>query len=86
MPEISRFYGISVKMFHNHHAPPHFHAEYGGSEVLVEINTLSVFAGGLSRRATSLVLEWAADHQAELLQNWNLARAMLPLNAVDPLD
>jgi len=27
MPEISRFYGIVIKMFHNDHEPPHFHAE-----------------------------------------------------------
>jgi len=30
MPEISRFYGIVIKMFYNDHAPPHFHAEHGG--------------------------------------------------------
>ncbi len=24
MPEISRFYGIVIKMFHNDHQPPHF--------------------------------------------------------------
>ena len=29
MPEISRFYGIVIKMFHADHPPPHFHAEYG---------------------------------------------------------
>ena len=29
MPEISRFFGIAVKMYYNEHAPPHFHAEYG---------------------------------------------------------
>jgi hypothetical protein len=33
MPEISRFYGISIKMFHGDHPPPHFHAEHGGMEV-----------------------------------------------------
>jgi hypothetical protein len=29
MPEISRFFGISIKMFLDDHPPPHFHAEYG---------------------------------------------------------
>jgi hypothetical protein len=29
MPEISRFYGIVIKMFFADHVPPHFHAEYG---------------------------------------------------------
>ncbi|WP_373515867.1 DUF4160 domain-containing protein [Persicitalea sp.] len=27
MPEISRFFGIVIRMFYNDHAPPHFHAE-----------------------------------------------------------
>jgi hypothetical protein len=29
MPEVSRFYGIVVKIFYDDHNPPHFHAEYG---------------------------------------------------------
>jgi hypothetical protein len=26
MPRISYFYGIAIFMYHNDHAPPHFHA------------------------------------------------------------
>ena len=29
MPEISRFFGIVIKMYFDQHPPPHFHAEYG---------------------------------------------------------
>jgi hypothetical protein len=25
MPELSRFFGISIAMFYDDHAPPHFH-------------------------------------------------------------
>jgi hypothetical protein len=32
MPEISRFFGIVVVMYYRDHAPPHFHAAYGGNE------------------------------------------------------
>ena len=42
MPEVSRFYGIVVKIFSDDHNPPHFHAEYGEHEVLVNINTLAI--------------------------------------------
>ena len=73
-------------MFHNDHAPPHFHAEYGGGELLVEIKSLSVLAGRISPRARALVLEWASNHQHELQQNWNLARQRQPVYAIDPLD
>jgi len=62
MPEISRFYGIAIKMYFNDHPPPHFHAEYGDDEILVVIDTLAVIAGRMSSRATSLILEWAAQH------------------------
>ncbi|MEK6798899.1 MAG: DUF4160 domain-containing protein [Planctomycetota bacterium] len=29
MPEISRFFGIIIAMYDNHHEPAHFHARYG---------------------------------------------------------
>jgi hypothetical protein len=36
MPIISEFYGIKIMMFWNDHMPPHFHAEYGESKVLID--------------------------------------------------
>jgi len=32
MPTISWFYGISIRMYFNDHAPPHFHAIIGGDD------------------------------------------------------
>jgi hypothetical protein len=66
MPEISRFYGIVIKMYYNDHAPPHFHAEYSGAEMVVGIDAMSVIAGTLPPRATGLVMEWASQRQGEL--------------------
>lgn len=85
MPEISRFYGIVIKMYYNDHAPPHLHAEYGGAELVLGIDTLAVIAGKFPARATGLVMEWAAEHQAELQNAWNQARQMQPIDRVDPL-
>lgn len=73
MPEISRFYGIIIRMFYNDHNPPHFHAFYGEEEVWISINTLAVFYGGLPSRALGMVIEWASLHQDELRRNWELA-------------
>ena len=53
MPELSRFYGIVVRMFFNDHNPPHFHAYYGSDEALFAIETLSLVAGRLPPRASS---------------------------------
>ncbi len=57
MPEISRFYGIVIKMYFDDHHPPHFHAEYGESQALVQIETLAVIAGYLPPRAMGLMTE-----------------------------
>lgn len=51
MPEVSRFYGIVVRIFYDDHNPPHLHAEYGEHEVLVNINTLAILSGNLPARA-----------------------------------
>lgn len=51
MPEISRFYGIVIKMYYADHAPPHFHAEYGEHQTIVNLDTLAIIAGKNSRHA-----------------------------------
>ena len=85
MPEISRFFGIVIKMFWDDHNPPHFHAFYAGEEALIEIHSLSVFAGHLSPRALGLVAEWAAVHQQDLLDDWHRAEGRAPLEKIEPL-
>jgi hypothetical protein len=47
MPELSRFYGIIIRMFWEDHSPPHFHAIYGNHEALVDIRTSELIAGSL---------------------------------------
>ncbi|MDA2931116.1 DUF4160 domain-containing protein [Acidobacteria bacterium AH-259-O06] len=66
MPEISRFYGIVIKMFFDDHEPPHFHAQYAEHEAVVSIETMALIGGTLPPRALGLVAEWAALHQEEL--------------------
>jgi hypothetical protein len=86
MPTISTFFGITIRMYYNDHARPHFHAYYGREAAAVEIQSLSVREGRLPRRAMSLVLEWAAEHRTELMRNWALAEAHEPLDSIDPLE
>ena len=74
MPELSRFFGIVIRMFYSDYEPAHFHAIYGEYEVLIEIETLSVFRGELPRRAIALVSEWAALYRVELREDWRPAR------------
>ena len=85
MPEISRFYGIVIKMFFDDHNPPHFHAQYSGEEAVIDIRTLALISGRLPGRALGLVAEWGLLHQAELLTVWDSAKNLQPLRRIDPL-
>lgn len=85
MPEISRFYGIIIKMFYRDHNPPHFHAEYGNDEALIDIHTLELIKGALPKRARNLVNEWALEHRDELLKNWEKARKPEDVQPIEPL-
>jgi len=72
-------------MYHNDHAPPHFHASYGGAEALIEIESLDVLAGNLPRRELRLVRTWARQHREELRLDWDLARRAEALRQINPL-
>ena len=85
MPELSRFYGIVIKMYFADHAPPHFHAEYADAEAPRGIETLAIFAGQLPARALTLVTEWAGLHQDELRAAWAKASELEPVDRIDPL-
>jgi hypothetical protein len=36
MPELCRFFGIVIRMFHDEHNPPHIHAEYQGNKAVLD--------------------------------------------------
>jgi hypothetical protein len=84
VPEISRFYGIVIKMHFADHAPPHFHAEYAEHEVRVAISTLAIITGSLPPRAMGLVVEGATLHQEENVL-WDKASRLEALHRIDPL-
>ena len=77
MPEISLYY--------EDHNPPHFHAEYNGQKVIVDILRGCVIKGGLPSKQLKLILAWCVIHQDELMQNWELSKDGKPLNAINPL-
>lgn len=86
MPTISRFFGVVISMYHNDHAPPHFHASYGDAEAVIVIETLAVLVSRLPPRVLGLVLEWATLHRRDLRENWELAREDQPLRRIPPLE
>jgi hypothetical protein len=86
VPTISIFYGIIIKMFFDDHAPPHFHAEYGEYELVIAINPIKIINGDAPKRVKSMVLEWTALHQEELLKDWELCKNMQSPLPIEPLE
>jgi hypothetical protein len=73
MPELSRFFGITIRMFveaGGQHHRPHFHAYYQDAVASIGIDSIEVIDGWLPRRQTRLVEAWAELHQDELLRDW----------------
>ena len=86
MPRVSQFFGVVIYMYHNDHAPPHFHAEYGDAEAVFAIDTLDILRGRLPRRASNMVVEWALEHRPELRSNWDRVRESMTLEPIEPLE
>jgi hypothetical protein len=75
VPELSRFFGIIIRMFSeagaSHHVP-HFHAYFQDEAAVFSIRPVDLIAGTFSQRQRRLVEAWTELHQDELLADWSL--------------
>ena len=85
MPEISRFNGIVIRIYHDDHPPAHFHALTSDGDAQVGIETLSVLNGKLAGKRRRQVMTWARLRQSELRVAWQLAQAQIPPGKIAPL-
>jgi len=85
MPVLSKFYGIVIRMVFIKPFAAHFHAIYNQSELIVRIAPLMIIQGDAPGRVRDMVLEWASEHQRELLEAWNRCSAALPPLPIKPL-
>ena len=88
MPEISRFYGIVIRMFAEaeaRHNRPHFHAIYQQFAASFAIDTLEVLGGELPVAQRRLVEAWAEIHRVELFEDWALLHSGMPPVKIEPL-
>jgi hypothetical protein len=86
VPTISRFHGIAIRMYWSDHPPPHFHAIYSGRRASFSIDSLELISGALPSRVVLLILKWAAQHQAELKENWERCTEKIPPEPIAPLE
>ena len=72
MPEVSRFYGIVIKMFFKpkEHEPAHIHALYDEYMGVFDIETFEMTEGDMPSRAQKMVKEWLTLHKSELQKMW----------------
>ena len=72
MPEISRLYGIVIKMFFKpkEHEPSHIHALYGEYVGIFDLQSMEMTEGDLPKKAQELIKEWLYKNQEELLKMW----------------
>jgi Domain of unknown function (DUF4160) len=85
MPTISKFYGIVIRMMRVRDFGARFHAIYDNSELIVNLWPLKIVAGEAPARVKDMVLEWAAQHQQELLMAWNKMQSGEQPFAIEPL-
>ena len=88
VPEISRFFGIIIRMFAEAGAPhqvPHFHAYFQDEVAVFAIDPIEVIAGSFPQKQRRLVEAWAELHQEELRRDWELLQAGARPRPIEPL-
>jgi hypothetical protein len=88
VPELSRFFGIIIRMFveagESHHRS-HFHAYYQDQAAVFAIDTIECLGGGLPRAQQRLVEAWTEIHRGELEEDWRLLQSGRPPVKIEPL-
>ena len=87
MPELSRFYGIVIKMIFNdngRHNKPHVHVYYGEDEASVALDG-EVLEGKLPVKQYRMLVGWMAIHEDELYSAWNNAVRNMSFEKIEPL-
>ena len=88
MPELSRFFGIIIRMYAEFNAPhhiPHFHAYYHDHWAIYGIDPIELISGALPKRQQRLVEAWAELHQSELWADWQRLQAGQKPLPIEPL-
>ena len=86
MPELCRFHGATIKIYHDDHAPPHVHVRHGGRWAKVGIAPAQMMSGALPPNIERLVLEWARVREREITEAWGRVQNGEQPGKIAPLD
>jgi hypothetical protein len=73
MPELSRFLGMTIRMFfkdNQKHYKPHIHVVYNDEDVVVSLDG-EILDGSLPRKQMRVLWGWLEIHEDELYKAWN---------------
>lgn len=72
MPVISRFSGITIKMYlrQKEHNPPHIHAIYGDCVGIFSLIDGEMFEGDLPIKSRQMVESFIKHYKTRLLEMW----------------
>ena len=88
VPEISRFFGIVIRMFTEagaQHHTPHFHAFYQNHVAVFGVDPADLIAGDMPPPQRRLIEAWSELHNAELQDDWARLQAGRPALPIAPL-
>ena len=75
MPTVARVDGVKIQFFAREHPPPHFHAVIAEYRAQIQISTMTVINGRLPPAKLQVVLDWAGQRQAALMDAWDAVLA-----------
>jgi hypothetical protein len=88
VPELSRFFGIIIRMYWEANAPhhrSHFHAYYQDDVAIYSIDPIELITGALPKRQQRIVEAWGELHQQELRDDWERLQAGQSPLPIEPL-
>jgi hypothetical protein len=85
MPVLSKFYGIVIRMLVVRSVTARLHAIYGDTELVVAVDPVRIIQGEAPHRMRDMVIEWATQHQQELIEAWSRLNSAKPLTPIAPL-
>ena len=86
MPVISAFFGLIIRIYYSDHNPPHFHAQYGDDQVIIEIRSGKVLKGKVPARLQFFLELWRRKNTTEIMEAWDCAQNLQVPKKVKPLE
>lgn len=79
MGKLIQIGNIIIRVYANDHLPPHFHIITPDADAFVDIETLEILRGKLTRKAEADALAWAKTNWKLIADEWNRTNPRFPI-------